>query len=431
MFRRRGYSRSYSTGSSYSSRRGYSSYGGSGYGRSRIKWGRIAIIAGIVALLLIILVWFNFDRIRLMIKGYSFSQQSEILKLEDEAVDEILTHSKMDHISDWINTSENYEYYDEYENYITINSDTEIEAVVELIDEVFTDYVPKLKAMSYSEDQIWTLLETASADDIAYVVKKQYTYDDLEPYMEVTGFQFQDMADYIKVYKEKKSYTYAVLITNYPFIDSSNESDDQYTLADPDDILNLVKKGFYLPSDYEPDDLVTPDVLISPDCESENAQMREEAAEALEEMFAAAEQEGYYLVINSAYRSYEAQQETYEEYFEKYDEVTAASLVALPGASEHQTGLGVDLTCQSVLDDKADGIDSKFSYKPDYKWCAANSYKYGFILRYEGDKADITGIANEEWHFRYVGVEAATEIFNNGWTLEEYVLYNGALPELE
>ena len=112
-----------------------------------------------------------------------------------------------------------------------------------------------------------------------------------------------------------------------------------------------------------------------------------------------------------------------DDYFDKYDSVTAASLVAEPGASEHQTGLGVDLTCQAVIDDKLNGIEnSRFGYKPDYKWCIANSYKYGYILRFEEDKANITGIANEPWHFRYVGVELAEKLYNNGnWiTVEDY-----------
>ena len=57
--------------------------------------------------------------------------------------------------------------------------------------------------------------------------------------------------------------------------------------------------------------------------------------------------------------------------------------------------------------------------------------KYGYILRFEEDKANITGIANEPWHFRYVGKEAAREIFNNGWTLEEYCLNKGIIPDIQ
>lgn len=88
----------------------------------------------------------------------------------------------------------------------------------------------------------------------------------------------------------------------------------------------------------------------------------------------------------------------------------------IPGnASEHRTGLGFDIW---VLDGE----------KYDYTWFRANCYKYGFILRYPSDKTKITGITYEQWHFRYVGVEAATEINQLGYCLEEYVAYKNGEP---
>lgn len=415
----------YSHYGAYSDNRGYSR-------GSRIRWERVGIIAGVVVLILLVVLWFNFSRLKLFIKGYSFEQQNQILSLDSKAVDEVLSHNKLEHISDWIKTSKKYKYYDEYEYYLSQHKDTKVKAVVTLIDDVFENYVSRLKTLNYTQKQIWTILKTASASDVKYVVEHHYTYDDIEPFMKVKGFVFKDMEKYEKAYKTQKNYNYAVLVTSYPFIISKNGVNKSYIIINPEDILSLVKKGFYYDSQYEPKDLVTPDVLISPDCPKENSLMRKEAAKALQEMFKGAKNEGYNLVINSAYRSYASQKQTYDEYFKKYDPATAASLVALPGASEHQSGLGVDLTCQSVLDDKRNGIaNSKFSYKPDYKWCAANCYKYGFILRFEGDKADITGIGNEEWHFRYVGKEAAKEIFTNGWTLEEYCLNKGIIPNIK
>lgn len=408
----------------------YSSY--SNTRRSRIRWDRISLIIGAVVLVLGVLVWLNMSRIQLLFKGYSFEQQNQILSLENKAVDEILTHDKMAHISDWIDGSEKYAYYDEYEQYLTLHKKTKVQDVVTVINDIYDHYVPRLTTLNYTDKQLWDILKYASVKDIQHIVDKQYTYAQLEPFMKVKGFVFADIDDYMKVYAEKKNYNYAVLITTYPFIISKNDVNKDYTIQNTNDINILVKKGFYLPSSYVPKDLVNPDpsMPISPDCK--NAQMRKEASEALLEMFKAAKKENYNLVINSAYRSYADQKKTYDDYFKKYDPVTAASLVAIPGASEHQTGLSVDLTCQSVIDDKLNGIEnSKFGYKPDYKWCVANSYKYGFILRFEEEKADITGIGNEPWHFRYVGKEAAKEIFNNGWTLEEYCLYQGIIPTIK
>ena len=406
----------------------YSSYSNSR--RPRVRWDRIGIIAGIVVVILLLAIWLNLSRIKLMFKGYSFSEQNQILDLSSEGVDEILSHDKMDHISNWIKTSQNYQYYDEYERYLSLHSKTDVKAVVTLIDDVYTNYVPKLTTLNYTDDQIWEVLKSATVNDVKHLVEKQYTYSQIEPFMKVKGFVFSDIDAYMKAYKEKQNYNYAVLVTSYPFIISSNESNKSYTIQNTDDVDILVKKGFYLPSSYEPKDLVTPDMPVEASCK--NPKMRQEAADALVKMYKAAKNEGYNLVINSAYRSYTTQKETYYEYFKKYDPVTAATLVALPGASEHQTGLSVDLTCQAVIDDKLNGIEnSKFGYKPDYKWCVANSYKYGFILRFEEDKADITGIANEPWHFRYVGKDAAQEIFNNGWTLEEYCLNKGIIPTIK
>lgn len=406
----------------------YSSY--SNTRRSRIRWDRIGIIIGTIIVIVGVLVWFNFDRIQLLMKGYSFNQQNQILSLDNEAVDEILTHDKLEHISDWVKGSEKYTYYDEYERYITVHKNTKKNDAITIIDDIYDNYVPKLTTLNYTDDQLWKILNYASVKDIAHIVEKQYTYAQIEPFMKVKGFVFSDIDDYMKVYNEMKNYNYAVLITTYPFIVCSNDVDKSYTIQNVDDINILVKKGFYLPSSYEPKDLVKPNMPVAPDCE--NPSLRKEVASALEEMYKDAKKEGYNLVINSAYRSYKTQKKTYDDYFKKYDPVTAASLVAEPGSSEHQTGLSVDLTCQSVIDDKLNGIEnSRFGYKPDYKWCVANSYKYGFILRFEEEKVDITGIGNEPWHFRYVGKEAAKEIFNNGWTLEEYCLYQGVIPTIK
>ena len=108
--------------------------------------------------------------------------------------------------------------------------------------------------------------------------------------------------------------------------------------------------------------------------------------------------------------------ESMAEYIEKgYSESDAKTeterWVAIPGTSEHQLGLGVDIN--------ADGINS-YGYEV-YNWLAQNAYRYGFIYRYPENKVAITGIANEPWHYRYVGVNAATEIYKRGICLEEYL----------
>lgn len=140
----------------------------------------------------------------------------------------------------------------------------------------------------------------------------------------------------------------------------------------------------------------------------------------LQKMFDDAKAAGVYPVVASGYRTQSKQEELYQEKIDAYkaeglsdEEAKEAAeyWVAIPGTSEHQLGLSVDIN--------ADGIHS--AGEEVYDWLAKNAYKYGFINRYPPDKVDITGVANEPWHYRYVGKKAANEIYNQGVCLEEYL----------
>lgn len=401
----------------------YSSYSHSG--RSKIRWNRIGIIALAVVVVLGVLLWFNLSRIQLMMKGYSFSQQNEILALSGDEVSEVLSHDKMEHITDWIENSEVVKYYDEYEQYYKLHEDEEVQVIISTINDVFDNYMPKIESLGYTNEQQWELLKTASVDDLKYLIDKSYTYAQIQPYMQVKGFVFTDMEKYMKEYEKSKNYNYAVLITTYPFIISTNDVTKTYTIQNPTDVLTLVKNGFQLPSSYEPSDLVTPDMPIAPDCD--NPKMRQEAADALVEMYNAAKKEGYSLVINSAYRSYQEQEETYKSFEKKWGGIYAKEHVANPGCSEHQTGLGVDLTSESVV--KKERL--VFGDTEEYKWVIKNAATYGFILRFAEGTSDTTGIVHEPWHFRYVGKDAAKMIYEKGWTFEEYCLNQGVIPDIK
>ena len=126
-------------------------------------------------------------------------------------------------------------------------------------------------------------------------------------------------------------------------------------------------------------------------------------------MFAAAEAENVNgFIITSGYRSYERQGEIYA--------TTEAGKAQAPGASEHQTGLAFDVTTET---------NGGFESTEQYAWLMANAHKYGFIQRYPANKAHETGISYEPWHYRYVGVEAATKIRESGDTLESFIKKNG------
>ena len=412
----------------FKKRRDYSYYSSYSYGhKSRLRVGRVAIVAVVAVVLVVgLVVSLNLNRIKLLAKGYSFSQTSEILSLPTEDEDEILSHDKMDHITNWIKQSPEVSLYDEYERYLTINKDMKYAKVVTNVDSIFKNDVPKLKSLDYSEKLIWGLLEEgATQDDFQYLIDHKYTASDIEPYRKVEGYKLQNLEGYMNAYNTYKNYNYAVCITNYPFIISSNgEPETKYTITNPSNLLTLVKKGFYLPEDYEPE-LVDPEIPVAPDCQ--NPKMTKETSDALTKMYRAAKQEGLELVVNSAYRSYQTQVETMADFVARYNTQYANEYVAQPGASEHQTGLGVDLTSQSVVEGKR----ITFGDTEEYRWVIKNCAKFGFIIRFEDGTDGITGIAHEPWHLRYVGEDVAKEIQKNGWTFEEYCLYNNVMPEVK
>lgn len=139
----------------------------------------------------------------------------------------------------------------------------------------------------------------------------------------------------------------------------------------------------------------------------------------LQEMFDAARAEGIYPVVREGYRTEKEQQEILDDKIQTYinqgysqsrAERTAKEWVALPGTSEHQLGIAVDINADK----------SMCSNEEVYAWLAENAYKYGFILRYPSGKQEITGTSYEPWHYRYVGEEAAREIYEQGICVEEY-----------
>ena len=146
---------------------------------------------------------------------------------------------------------------------------------------------------------------------------------------------------------------------------------------------------------------------------------------ALQEMMDAARAAGLSPVICSSYRTNETQQRLFQQqvdayiergYSEEDAEVEAAVWVAIPGTSEHELGLAVD-----IVDLSYQLLDEKQEQTPVQQWLMEHCQEYGFILRYPTDKSSITGIGYEPWHYRYVGREAAEEIMSQGICLEEYL----------
>lgn len=198
-----------------------------------------------------------------------------------------------------------------------------------------------------------------------------------------------------------------------PDVDKSAEAKADLSLGN----LVVVNKKYSLPIDYKPSDLVVPDVSFSYSGVLEQSYMRAPAAKQMEKMFAAAKKEGVTLNAVSGFRSGERQKVLYNNYVARDGKAAADQYSARPGHSEHQTGLTFDISAPSV----GNGLTAALGDTKEGKWIANNAAKYGFIVRYDRGFQSRTGYTYEPWHIRYVGVDAATQIKNNGQTLEEYM----------
>ncbi len=188
-------------------------------------------------------------------------------------------------------------------------------------------------------------------------------------------------------------------------------------IQNPENVMVLVNKQFSLPDGYEPAQLVIPDVAFSyGKLDLEKSYMRHDAAAALEKLFEGAQQAGIELYAVSGYRSYDRQTQVFDAEVSRVGEEKAVQAVAVPGSSEHQTGLSMDISSRSANLE----LSEQFGETKEGKWIAENAHRYGFILRYPKGKESITGYKYEPWHFRYVGAEAAKVIYEKQWTLEEY-----------
>ena len=144
--------------------------------------------------------------------------------------------------------------------------------------------------------------------------------------------------------------------------------------------------------------------------------MREDGAAALEEMFAAAKEDGINLSIVSGYRSYSKQSSIYGRKKAENGQEAADRVSARPGTSEHQLGLAMDLAKRG-----SSQLNTSFGKTKEGQWVSENAHKFGFIVRYMEGYEDVTGYMYEPWHVRYVGPEMAEAIYESGVPMEMYI----------
>lgn len=241
---------------------------------------------------------------------------------------------------------------------------------------------------------------TNTSDDYSIFLKEISKYN----------YQKEKINDYYNIYKENENIIYCLNVINYPnFLLPSS-----YThKAIINGTLTFVNTNYILSDSYVPKNLVEVTDVDYIERKNQTMKLEKETFEAYKMLEKDAKNKGYELTIFSAYRSYEYQSDLY-----KYS--TDKSFVAKPGASEHQTGLAIDIGKRNS------GLTGHFDQTKESFYLMNNAYKFGFILRYPKNGDDITGYPYESWHYRYVGKDVAEIIHKKNITLEEY-FYNYVL----
>lgn len=197
-----------------------------------------------------------------------------------------------------------------------------------------------------------------------------------------------------------------------------------YSTSDPASLWTITNKQHALnPNNYIPSNLVVPNIPLRTNITSSEKYVRGDVATALQTLITGAATEGVNLNLQSGYRSYSYQGSLYNQYVAQQGQAVADSQSARPGYSEHQTGLAADLggTSNPPCD-----VEQCYASTVEGKWLAANSYRFGFLIRYPADKQTITGYIYEPWHVRYVGTELSQEMHTKGIsTLEEFFHVTG------
>ena len=287
----------------------------------------------------------------------------------------------------------------------------------------FIDLVNNLATIGYNASDINAIFANINPSNINIIINNTYdTY--LGEYIKLDYFNEEKLDRYIKFSNNQEKLNYSIFFDNNTTFNAldivtlvnANLDKEYYsnnlilTKEESNKIDAIVNKYYQLEEDFEPNNLTAIDSKYA---RNDSQLLQKEATEAFNQMCSDAKLENISLYSGSAYRSYEYQNTIYNDYIKKDGLTAAETYSARPGYSEHQLGLAVDIMNGNWSYVSKDNIE--------YSWLITNSYKYGFILRYPENKEYITGYMFEPWHYRYLGKELATKVYNSGLTYDEYV----------
>ena len=227
------------------------------------------------------------------------------------------------------------------------------------------------------------------------------------PYKKITYYKSINLNRYEKYFSKNQNLSYEEVVT---YVNIGLDYNFYGYISNTDMTKNnliLVNKYYKLENNYEPSDLETirNEYFISGN--NYVRQLKKEAKEAFEMLSKSSIENGTPVYGQSAYRTYDRQEYLYNKAVKNMGKEAADNDTARPGHSEHQTGLAIDVSSTKS------GNMLSFDSTSSYTWMNNNAYKYGFVLRYESNKTSVTGFMYESWHYRYVGIEVATDMHDN------------------
>ena len=362
----------------------------------------------ILILILFLLIILSIGIYLIVPKRYGYQKDVINVFKEDNYYEKIKETKKYSKTLETAVIENNYkkEYFDEYLDINYVEEDN------------FINNINKLLDLGYKNKDINTFYEKVPKS-IDVITSNKYDKNIIN-YISLDYIKY-DFIDTKSVYdttilKEKYNYEDTVTFVN-AYLDKDYYSNDIPLSKDKASKLDVIVNKYYkLDKDYEPEDLT----IINSKFASGTQKLRKEAADKFEEMASDMLKENLKIYAGSTYRSYSYQEGLYNRYVKKDGFKEAETYSARAGYSEHQLGLAVDI------------VNGKWNYlsegDKEYTWLINNSYKYGFILRYPHESEYITGYVFEDWHFRYLGIDLATKVYESKLTYDEYIA-RGMLKE--
>lgn len=371
----------------------------------------------ILILILFLLIILSIGIYLIVPKRYGYQKDVINVFKEDNYYEKIKETKKYSKTLETAVIENNYkkEYFDEYLDINYVEEDN------------FINNINKLLDLGYKNKDINTFYEKVPKS-IDVITSNKYDKNIIN-YISLDYFKEENLDRYIKydfidtksvydttILKEKYNYEDTVTFVN-AYLDKDYYSNDIPLSKDKASKLDVIVNKYYkLDKDYEPEDLT----VINSKFASGTQKLRKEAADKFEEMASDMLKENLKIYAGSTYRSYSYQEGLYNRYVKKDGFKEAETYSARAGYSEHQLGQAVDI------------VNGKWNYlsegDKEYTWLVNNSYKYGFILRYPHESEYITGYVFEDWHFRYLGIELATKVYESKLTYDEYIA-RGMLKE--